>query len=112
MKKQSRLTVASLALEAGFEATLFTLNPDLGPESMFEHIIRLGWKPLVANLDMLALFLLMGAKDLVRQLSNGTELELEGMDYLTARLRAELGTRPEEGGTESVGDQYYLHSVG
>jgi hypothetical protein len=55
MKKRSRLTVVSPALEAGFEAMLFPLNPDLGPESMFELNIRLlGWKLLVANLDTLA----------------------------------------------------------
>jgi hypothetical protein len=101
MKKRSRLTVSSPALEAGYESTLVPLNPDLGPESLFEHNVRLGWKPLVSNLDTLAT-LVLGAKELVKKLSNGTELELEGMDYLTARLRAELGTRPEEWGTESA----------
>jgi hypothetical protein len=101
MKKRSRLTVASPALEAGFEATLMPLEPDLGPSSLFETNVRTGWKPLVANFDTLAT-LVMGAKELVQKLSAGTKLELEGVDYLIARLRAELGTRPEDWGTESA----------
>jgi hypothetical protein len=44
----------------------------------------------------------MEAKHLVRRLLSGTELELKGMDYLTTRLRAELGTRLKDWGTESV----------
>jgi hypothetical protein len=101
MKKRSRLTVLSPALEARFESTLVPLNPDLGPDSLFEHNVRLGWKPLVPNLDRLAT-LVMGAKELVRKLLSGTELELKGMDYLTAQLQAKLGTRPEDWGTESA----------
>jgi hypothetical protein len=60
MKKRSRLTVASPALEAGFEAgfeaTVVPLNPDLGPDSMFETNVRLGWKPLVANLETITTY--------------------------------------------------------
>jgi hypothetical protein len=37
------------------------LNPDLGHDSMFETNVRLGWKPLVANLETIAT-LVMGAK--------------------------------------------------
>jgi hypothetical protein len=36
MKKWNRLTMASPALEVGFKATIMPLNPDLGPDSMFE----------------------------------------------------------------------------
>jgi hypothetical protein len=80
---------------------LFLLNPDLGPKSMFAHKVRLGWKALVANFDTLA-NLVMGAKDLVRRFSSGTELEFEGVDSLTVRSRTELGTIPEDWGTESI----------
>jgi hypothetical protein len=46
--------------------------------------------------------LVLGAKELVQRLSEGTKLEMEGIDYLMARLRAELGTRPEDWGTDSA----------
>jgi hypothetical protein len=34
--------VYSLALEAGFEAMLMPLNPNLGPDSIFAYNMRLG----------------------------------------------------------------------
>jgi hypothetical protein len=101
MKKTSRLIVVSPALEVGFEATLMSLNPDLGPASMFEDNVQLDWKPLVANFNTLAM-LVMGAKELVQKLSLGTKLELEGVGYIIACLRAELGMQPEDWGTESA----------
>jgi hypothetical protein len=106
MKKWSWLTMASLALEVGFKATIMPLNPDLGPDSIFETNVQLGWKPLVANLETIATLVLQ-AKELVQRLSKGTKLELEGVDYLTARLRAELGTRLEEWGTDSA----FAHTI-
>jgi hypothetical protein len=101
MKKRTKLTVSSPALEAGYEATIMPLDPDLGPDLLFMSNVRLGWKPLVSNLDTLAT-LVVGAKELVQQFSSVTEVELENLDYLNARLRAELGTRPEDWGTESA----------
>jgi hypothetical protein len=83
MKKQSRLTVASSVLNAGFEATITPLETDLGPDSMFEANVRRGWKPLLANLETVAT-LVEGAKELVEKLSEGTQLELESVDYLIA----------------------------
>jgi hypothetical protein len=71
------------------------LNSDLGPESLFASNVRLGWGPLVSNLKTLAT-LVFRAKDLVRQLSSVTEEELENLDYLNVRLRAKLGTCPED----------------
>jgi hypothetical protein len=100
-KKRSRLNVASSVLDAGFEATIMPLETDLGPDSMFEANVRRGWKPLVANLETVAT-LVEGAKELVQKLSEGNKMELESVDYLIARLRAELGTRPEDWGTDSA----------
>jgi hypothetical protein len=101
LKKRTKLTVSSPALEAGFEATLMPLNLDLGPDSLFVSNVHLGWKPLVSNLDMLAM-LVFGAKDLVQQLLSVAEVEIKNLGYLNARLQAELGTHPEDWGMESA----------
>jgi hypothetical protein len=69
MKKWSQLTVASPALEAGFEATLMLLTSDLGPN-------YLCLRP-VSSLDGSILW------QMVQRLSTGIKLELEGVDYLS-----------------------------
>jgi hypothetical protein len=71
------------------------LNPGLGLESRFAINVRLGWKTLVANLETLAM-LVLGAKDLVSQLSSVTEVELQNLDYLNAP------TCPEDWGMEGT----------
>jgi hypothetical protein len=50
---------------------------------MFKDNVHLGWKPLIANFETLAM-LVLGGKALVQRLSLGTRLELEGVDYLIA----------------------------
>jgi hypothetical protein len=46
--------------------------------------------------------LVHGAKDLVQKLVSMTKTKLENYDYLNARLCAELGSHPQDWGTEST----------
>jgi hypothetical protein len=101
MKKRPRLTVSSPILEAGFEVTLAPLPLDLGPDSVALSTLQGTWKSLVSNMDTIK-DLVMGSKDLVKNLAEGTEEEMNKLDYTIARIRAELGNRPEEWGTESM----------
>lgn len=75
------------------------LNPDIGPDLIFETNFWLGWKPLVANLETIAT-LVLGAKELVQRLSAGAKMDLESVNYLMVHLRAELDKRPEDWGTD------------